>query len=222
MQRMIILFAILGLVLPSVASAKLYKCKDAEGQVVYTDQPCEGEGEELKLPASVTYTPKPIPKTPTNNAEDSTLAEYKTLEIVTPENDKLITSLKGEVTFSYKITGPLLSLKGHKYGLELDGQKLKARGITNQVRLDNINPGSHTIRVFVVDKDDKELISSASTTFHMRRQVKTGSPTPGDIPPEAIPGASETDGNNPGQTTTFPGSVNTIPGGAGTIPGGRR
>jgi len=190
MQRITILFAVLSLVLPGVASAKLYKCKDAEGQVVYTDQACEGEGEELKLPPSVTYTPKTIPET-ASSPEEEVKADYKTLEMVTPENDTLIRSTKGEVIFLYKITGPLLTVKGHKYGLELDGIKLEARGITNQVRLNNINPGTHTIRVFVVDKDDKELISSAISKFHMRRQEKSGTPTPGDVPLESVPGLGD-------------------------------
>ena len=201
MQRIIILLAVLGLVLPNVASAKLYKCKDAEGQVVYTDQSCEGEGEELKLPPSVTYTPQPTPAI-SNTPETDTAAVYKKLEIVTPENDKLIISTQGIVNFSYKIEGPLLSVKRHKYGLELDGKKLKTRGITNQVRLDNIGPGTHTIRVFVADDEEKELISSAVVTFHMKRLPNSTSPSPGQPTGngESVPGA-------------FPGGGNAVPGG---------
>ena len=216
----------LSFILPNVAAAKLYKCIDAAGEVVYTDQACEGEGKELKLPPSSTYTPSvisiPIPDTANNEAAKS----YKSLEIITPKNDKLITSTEGTTTIGYKIEGPLLSALGHRFGIALDGEKLKPRGVTNQIRLDDITPGTHTVRVFVVDKADKELISSATTKFHMRRQVRTGSPTPGDIPPEAIPGAPETDddsqGQDPGRVSTIPGSENTIPGGLGTIPGGRR
>lgn len=209
MQKIIILLAVLSLILPGVASAKLYKCKNSEGEVIYTDKPCENEGEELKLPPLPSYTPRPI-SAPTRGTQPvSQSADYKSLEVVQPVNDKLIISTSGTVTIAFKITGPLLSLKGHRFALAVDGTKLKARGTTNQIRLTDLNPGTHTVKIFVVDEDDKELISSDVISFHIKRQSNNTSPRPGQPPGAAIP-------------STVPGSGNTIPGSSGTLPGGSR
>ena len=211
MRKIILLMAVLSLILPSVASAKLYKCKNNEGEVVYTDKPCENEGEELKLPPLPSYTPRPV-SAPTRGSQPvSQSADYKSLEVVEPVNDKLIISTSGTVTIAFKIKGPLLSLKGHRFALAVDGTKLKARGTTNQIRLDDLNPGTHTVKIFVVDKEDMELISSDVISFHMKRQSNVTSPTPGQPAgtTSAVPG-------------TTPGAGNTIPGSLGTVPGGRR
>lgn len=211
MQRIMILLAVLSLVLPSIASAKLYKCKNNEGEVIYTDKPCENEGEELKLPPLPTYTPRPVSAPTRGSQAVSQSADYTSLEVVQPVNDKLIISTTGTATIAFKIKGPLLSLKGHRFALAVDGTKLKARGTTNQIRLDDLNPGTHTVKIFVVDKEDKELISSDVITFHIKRQSNVTSPTPGQPTGTgaAVPG-------------TTPGAGNTIPGSPGTLPGGRR
>ena len=211
MQRIVILLAVLSLVLPGVAFAKLYKCKNNDGEVIYTDKPCEGSGEEMKLPPLPTYTPRAAPAAPgsTNSAAASSKI-YKSLEIIKPVNDKLITSLSGTVTLAYKIDGPLLSLKGHRFAVAVDGTKLKTRGITNQIRLDKLDPGTHTVQVFAVDDEDKVLISSNTVSFHMKTKVSQDNPIPGQ--PSSLPGT-------PG---TVPGSPGTVPGSPGTLPGGPR
>ena len=211
MQRMIVLLAVLSLFLPGLVSAKLYKCKNSQGEIVYTDQACEGDGEELKLPPFTTYTPSAIPPSIPDTGKADAVEAYKTLKILAPENDKYIVSAQGTVTVGFEIKGPLQSLQGHKFALALNGKKLKARGTTNQIRLNDLNPGTYKVQIFVVDREDKELISSAVSTFHMRRQSNQTSPSPGQptgtIRP--IPGS-------------IPGGANTIPGGPATIPGGQR
>ncbi len=206
MQRLLISFAVLSLIMPSAASAKLYKCENDKGEVIYTDQACqEGKGKELKLAPFSTYKPNilPVPAA-TNTEQPDPVASYKSLEIVSPENDKLVFSNTGTVTVAFKLDGPLLSLKGHKFAIALDGKRLKSRGVTNQIRLDRVERGTHTLQVFVVDTEDKTIKSSNLVSFHMQGRSRLNSPTPGkqDL------------------TKTIPGSSNTIPGGAGTIPGG--
>ncbi len=208
MQRIILTFAIISLMVPSIATAKLYKCKNDLGEVVYTDRACEvGKGKELKLAPFSTYTPTivPIPAS-ANRAQEDPAASYKVFEIIKPKNDKLLSSNTGRVNVTYRLDGPLLSLKGHKFAIALDGKKLKSRGVTNQIRLDSINPGTHTLQVFVVDAEDKVIKSSNTVTFHMKHKNRLNNPTP----------------NKPDLLKGIPGSPNTVPGGAGTIPGGAR
>ncbi len=214
MQKLLLTLAVLGLVLPSVASAKLYKCKDGQGEVIYTDKACDvGKGEELKLAPYSTYTPTIVPIPAAANVEQQDpAASYKVFEIIKPKNDKLLSSNTGRVNVTFRIDGPLLSLKGHKFAIALDGKKLKSRGVTNQIRLDSVNPGTHTLQVFVVDAEDKVVKSSNIVTFHMKGRVRLNTPTPGQPDPtRGIPGSSN----------TIPGGVGTIPGGSANVPGGR-
>jgi len=214
MQKLIISFAILSLIMPSVAFAKLYKCKNDAGEVVYTDQPCQGgKGEELKLPPFSTYSPTivPVPAS-ANKVKEDPAASYKVFEILTPKDDKLVTSTTGTVNVTFKLEGPLLSLKGHKFAIALDGKKLKSRGVTNQIRLNSVNPGTHSVQVFVVDAENKVIKSSNLINFHMKSRSQENRPTPDQ--PELLRGI-------PGSSNNIPGGSGTIPGGSRNIPGGR-
>jgi len=215
MQKTIILFAVLALVLPSAVFAKLYKCKNAQGEVIYTDKKCDGQGEELKLPPYSTYKPNIIPVPKSAPAAKDPAVSYKQLEITSPKKDELVYSNSGVVNVKFKIDGPLLSLKGHKFAVVLDGERLKSRGVTTQIRLNSVERGTHTLQVVVVDVDDKIIKSSETVTFHTQRRVKDINPTPGGI--GTAPGGA---GATPGGAGTIPGGTGTIPGGTGTIPGG--
>jgi len=221
MQRTIILFAVMALALPSAVSAKLYKCKNAQGEVVYTDKKCDGQGEELKLPPYSTYKPNIIPVPKSEPVAKDPAVSYKQLEITSPKNDDLIYSNTGVVNVKFKINGPLLSLKGHKFAVVLDGERLKSRGVTTQIRLNSVERGTHTLQVVVVDRDDKTIKSSKTISFHTQRRVQETSPTPGQTTDDlGIDSGSV--GGIPGAQDTIPGGAGTIPGGAKTIPGGTR
>jgi len=177
MQKTIAVPVILALMLPAMAaSAKLYKCEDASGEISYTDQPCENEGKELKLPPLTTYTPVIIPNTSEPSIDPAAAKKtipYKSLEILAPENDKLILTNTGTVTISFKVNGPLQTLEGHKFAIAVDGTQLKSRGVTNQIRLDNVGLGTHTVQVYVVDSKNQLLKTSETVTFHIRRKALT-------------------------------------------------
>lgn len=216
MHKITILLTVLCLTLPSIASAKLYKCENEAGEVIYTDKPCQGsKGEEIKLAPFSTYSPNIVPvPAAANRAQEDPAASYKVFEIISPKQDKLIRSNsgKGTITVAYKLEGPLLSLKGHKFAIALDGKTLKPRGVTNQIRLNSVDPGTHTLQVFVVDEEDKVIKSSNTVSFHMQSRAKLNSPTPQQTDLlKGIPGS----GNN------IPGGSGTIPGGTPNIPGGR-
>jgi hypothetical protein len=152
------------------AMAQLYKCKDADGNIVYTDEPCVG-GERLKLPPLPTYTPGKLPAlTPSADKNDKEKDNgYRSLEITSPEDDSVIRDNTGTVTISYTTKPALKSALGHKFAVAIDGTQLKTKGTTNQIRLSDIERGTHTIQIHVVDKKDKVLISSKPVTFHMKR-----------------------------------------------------
>jgi len=212
MQKLLISLAVLSLIVPSMASAKLYKCKDENGEVVYTDRECkDGKGEELKLAPFSTYKSNivPVPIAAKQEPKDPA-ASYTSFKIIQPKGDELVISFTSNVNVAYKLKGPLLSLKGHKFAISLNGEKLKSRGVTNQIRLDSVNPGTHTLQVFVVDKEDKVIKSSNTVTFHMKTRNTINNLSPG--------GSNAT----PAGAVANPGGGGASPGGGGRISGGSR
>lgn len=177
-MRKIIVFCLLAVFAQPVL-AKLYKCKDAEGNTVYTDEPC-ADGKELKLPPLHTYTPVIIPPAfPTTNEADKKAVTYESLKILEPGNDKPVYNNTGTVTVSYQLKPSLNTSLGHQFSIALDGKQLKTKGVTNQIQLQNLDRGSHSVQIFVVDKDNGILLSSPTVTFHLRQDSLINTPLPG-------------------------------------------
>jgi hypothetical protein len=170
MRNLVILCALTMFVMP--AMAQLYKCKDADGNIIYTDEPCTN-GEELKLPPLPTYTPARLPPafpdTARGDKKDKKEQGYTSLVIRSPENDSVVRNNTGTVNITYTLKPALDKNRGHQFSIVLDGKQLKTKGTTSEVQLSDIDRGAHTIQIHVVDDQDKVLISSKPTTFHMKR-----------------------------------------------------
>jgi len=154
--------------------AKLYKCKDKDGNTAYTDEPC-ADGKQLKLPPLQTYSPRRISPTTTSRSDSSSKDKkkvdgYESLEISNPANDSVIRDNTGTVDISYKLTPALKTAKSHKFAIVIDGQQLKTKGTTSRIKLSDMDRGTHTIQINVVDDKDKVIISSKPSTFHMKRE----------------------------------------------------
>jgi hypothetical protein len=168
-------------------SAKLYKCEDAEGAISYTDSPCDN-GEELKLPPIPTYTPRRLPASTSSERQQPQAFTYTRLAIIKPEQDELIIENTGKLEITIALEPALRHLDGHRIVMSLDGTRLKTSGTTTRVRIDNLDPGSHTVQAIVIDKDGKTLKQSDNVTFYMKRQsVLQPQTAPG---PQRFPGAT--------------------------------
>jgi hypothetical protein len=167
MLRAAILISLLAITLP--ASAKLYKCQDAQGNIVYTDTPCE-DGEELKLPPIPTYTPRRVPTSGKVSTPKREKFAYTLLEISKPAQEELIIENTGKLEIAINLEPSLRHLDGHRIVIALDGKQLKTKGTTTRVRLDNVNPGSHTVQAIIVDRGGAEVKKSGVVSFYMKRQ----------------------------------------------------
>ncbi len=193
MRKVIILCMLVVFAQPVVA--KLYKCKDADGNTAYTDEPCL-DGKEIKLPPLHTYTPAvATPSSPETIGGVQVFKGYKSLSITEPKNDKAIISNTRAVTVSYQLKPALDTNRGHKYSIALDGKQLKAKGVTSQIKLQDVDRGSHTVQIFVLDRDSNILISSQTVTFHLRQSSVITNPeheTPFKTPQaQSIPPAQQ-------------------------------
>ena len=149
--------------------AEVYKSVDENGNVVFTDKPGpDSEKVEVKE-ISVIEGPKhePFEYTP-RNKKDEDGQGYKKLEITSPENDTAVRDNSGNVSVSVAIEPALNIEAGDKLVLYMDGGKA-AEGVTTQFNVQNVDRGTHTFNVAVVDNGGKELKRSSTISFTIQR-----------------------------------------------------
>lgn len=161
------------------ASAEVFTYIDAQGNRVYTDQP---RGNAKRVPLT---TSNRMPATPTAAAPMTTAKKspeqppfhYDMLRVLVPEPDATIRSSAGELIVS--ITSEPGLQKGHLYRLLLDGKATGEPGVSPVFPLSNIDRGSHSLSIEILDAQGRTIERTANQPFHMlrislaqKRQVK--------------------------------------------------
>ena len=164
------------------AQDRVYKRVNPDGSVEYSDQPLQG-AEVMKVPKGSTFT---MPETqssstaPADTSAEETQVRYDSLEIIRPTNDETIRSNEGKLTALARVVPELAS--DHRFRWSLDGEIVQDVN-SPELRLNNIDRGSHSLQAEIVDADGKVIISSETTTFHlMRYRIPSAPPSP---PPKA-------------------------------------
>ncbi len=166
-MRYFLLLLSLAFCFGALAQDKVYKRVNPDGSVEYSDQPIQG-GEVMNVPKGSTFT---MPETPVTTAAPASPAEqpainYDSLEITQPANDKAIRSNEGKLTALARVTPQLAP--DHRFRWKMDGDVVQDVN-SPELRINNVNRGSHTLQAEIVDPDGKVLIASDSVTFHMMR-----------------------------------------------------
>lgn len=164
-ENMRTLFICMTLILFNPVSADVYRTIDENGNVVFTDKPSPG-AERIKIDEVQTVSPPPVADFEYTPPEKSDVSKYTKLEIVNPKNDQVFTGGAGEVTVSVLIQPELRA--SDRLILYIDGQK-QADSRSTSFSLTNLDRGTHTTKVDVVNKDGKSLKSSAPVTFTIHR-----------------------------------------------------
>jgi hypothetical protein len=169
------------------AAAAIYRTVDEQGNVVFTDVP---PGDKSAAPVDVrppnTFeTPQAAPPAAAPSGAGASAAEldatyYTAVEIVDPGNEEAIRANDGNMVIAVAVSPPLRG--DHRLVLTLDGQDVDAgatgRGVFS---LSNVDRGSHTAVVKVVNSSGATVTTSAPVTFHMLR-VAIGAPKPAPSP----------------------------------------
>ncbi len=164
-MRLLLLFVTLFL-LTSV-SAEVYRSLDEDGNVVFTDKPSP-DAEKIRVDKVQTISPPAVEDfvyTPPAKSADSV---YTKLEVVNPENDQVITGGAGNFTVNILIEPALKTELGDRLVLTMDGKK-QAESSSTSFPFTNVDRGTHTAKVDVVDGDGKSLKSSAPVSFTIFR-----------------------------------------------------
>ncbi len=165
-MRLLILCCLL--VITGMAHAAVYKWTDAEGNVQFSDKPHPG-AEEIKELKPQTYEAAPVKESESpKEAAQEEFAGYKKVEILAPANDETIWDNIGSISVKVGLAPDLQVALGHKVVLSVDGNPSEGAAAT-AFTLPNMDRGTHSIQVTVVDDSGAKLSTSSTVTFHLKK-----------------------------------------------------
>jgi len=168
--------------------ADVYQYKDEEGNILYSDKPVKGGKRIVESKPSVASPPaRQLPKTPAvsdikkksdlpissssqkSDQKPEKALPYEYVKITSPEDDQAYRSNSGDVLIKVSLS-PILQKKfGHHLKIKFDGVLLSEKWQTDSIQLTNLDRGTHSVSLIVVDKTGKQLKESQKTTFHLLR-----------------------------------------------------
>jgi hypothetical protein len=157
------------LALPAAAMGGVYKWTDAEGNVVYSDEPRPG-AEQITVPEVSTYTPAPLLSRETDAPQDQeAISGYEKFQIVEPGNEATLRDSPGNVQVTLLLVPPLR--QGDQIIVSLDGASQSQLPLTStQFTLQNVDRGTHTLKATVVDNAGQAHAETQTVTFYLHRQ----------------------------------------------------
>lgn len=141
--------------------ARIYKWKDATGQIHYSDHSTEA--------AQEIYINVPTPSIA--EPENQSIVAYSTLEIVQPESNQTINTNTGEVTVSLLLEPALQS--EHAIQFALDDSLTSIRSSNTQIILRPVALGTHKLYAIIIDATGQTLMQSQPIVFHVRKEQST-------------------------------------------------
>ena len=162
----------------ATAETRIYKTKDANGNVIFTDVPPLKDGKQAdpvvlketnnwdgpSTDKATTRTPWIVDEKGGETAD--VFVPYSTLGIVSPANDASVRENSGHITVTVSILPPLFA--NQQLRLLMDG-KAMGQGSGPSFPLENVDRGTHSLLLEVVDATGKSLQQSPVTTFHLQR-----------------------------------------------------
>ncbi len=165
------LLILLNFALFNVVSAEtVYKTRDAEGNIIFSDVQSEG-AEKIEIQEVQTIN---VPKVKGSKDRQTTKlspeeTKYTRLEITSPENDVTIRSNEGIVDINVELT-PELNEK-HVLAFLMDGKEVGS-GKSLQFSLTGLDRGTHTVTAVIKNQKNKVLKQSGKLVFHLRKDSK--------------------------------------------------
>lgn len=154
------------------AQAEIYTCKDAKGNTVYTDSPggCVN-AKEVEVDTLPTLIPtKSLANSNSNRSskKEEDKNPYTELVITSPSNDATVRDNQGNLTINFRAAPALQTRKGHKYVVTVNGTEVYS-GTSTITELKNVERGTHTVAVKVVDSNGGTKISAAPVKVTVQR-----------------------------------------------------
>jgi len=161
MRTTLLIFALL-FASTSAQADKVYKWVDAQGNVLYTDQPRKG-AQEIKI---AKQPPTPAPTALASVQRDR--ARYAAVTVAVPTNEDTIRDNAGDVKVAVDVVPPLRTDLGDRIKLSLDGGALETDVSSPEVVLSGLDQGTHTLQAVVTDNNGRVLASSDPVEFFLK------------------------------------------------------
>jgi hypothetical protein len=163
-MRQLASFLLLALALPAIA-AEVWRWKDDKGVVHYSDTQVPG-AERVTLPSPPTIGTV-VPSAPEPRIPPPAPFRYSECVVVEPGNDQTFNAVNS-VTASLRISPS--PNQDHRIQVLLDGSVYAAWPAGAQTAtLDNLNRGTHTIAVVVLDENKRPVCTGRTISFHVRQ-----------------------------------------------------
>ncbi|MGD8884916.1 MAG: DUF4124 domain-containing protein [Gammaproteobacteria bacterium] len=163
----------------TAGQAAVYKHVDENGNVIrYSDQPQNPGDKPINVPPpAMTFDSKP-PKTTTFSTPSSSERKkeksetldttYSAVTFVKPDNDEAIRANGGVFPVTVASQPALNTTAGHRYVVVVDGEKHQSSDSAT-FDLENMDRGTHSIKVQIENQKGNVLASSSSIKIHVLR-----------------------------------------------------
>ncbi len=169
------------LLLPLIATAEtnVYRSVDADGNVVFSDEPSEG-AETIQIDEIQTVPTEHREFKYTPSEKKDTVSDYASLVILSPENDTAVRENAGNLSIKLQ-TEPALRA-GDQIVLYMDGQEVD-RGNKTAFDLVNLDRGTHSLSAEIVVAGSPVIRSEEITFTLLRHSSQHPPPTKPPPPP---------------------------------------
>jgi hypothetical protein len=164
-------FLIFMLCIALADAGDVYRWVAPDGSVHYSDTPLTG-ADRITLPEWPQPQPRrtvlpPSPR-PSDKSVFDRLDRYNNLAIVKPEAGEDVRGNQGNVEVTVAVEPDLITAKGHKIQLLLDGQVHGGPAPSLAQSLRGVERGEHTVAAQVIDERGRVLISSRPVSFSLQ------------------------------------------------------
>lgn len=171
------------------AQAAIYRSVDAQGNVVFSDQP-GGDAQRIDLPPVPTYSPPTLPPpAPPSQVTPSAPAGpgYQQFSVLAPTQDQAFWDNSGNVEVTLTLEPALMTGLGHRIIYYLDGSADGEATEQTSMVFHNVERGEHSVSATLVDADGQTVVSTGTVRFQVHRQsltspLRKSSPAPAPNP----------------------------------------
>ena len=161
--RLLIAGVVLGM--PAWCGAQAYKGVDAEGRVIYSDQPLPN-AEAIVLPSHSASADDAAPDAAPDAArEGAVLGPYEQFDLVAPVAGETLRSPAGTVQVSLLLSPALAS--EHQLEVLVNGAQVEGLDGRTQFALQGLSPGSHQVQARILDAEGAVVASTGLVSFNL-------------------------------------------------------
>lgn len=150
-----------------VLAQTVWKWKDKDGVVHYSDQP--GPGAERVELRSQTYTPQTVAPSSSDSSKTPTaVPAYTNLEIWKPSPESTISGTGGTVSVGIRVEPALAA--AHTLWLYLDGRRVDGFAPNStEYELMEVPRGEHTLTAVIADGKGQQVLTGKPVMFYMQQ-----------------------------------------------------